>query len=329
MTDTALTLRSRLSEPPLDEPTMRAMFDQVCNWGRWGAEDEMGALNFITPETRLAAARLVESGESISLSHDFPTIPHRDNPYPAHHHMTIAGDDSCCIGVPGIEIARDYIGIHFHGMASSHIDALCHIFADGRMYNGVPASEVKSTGARRNSIHSAHQGITGRGVLLDLPRAFGRDYIDPAELIGVAELEAAERACSVTVGRGDILLIRMGREVMERDEEVAAGRAAGAPLDLASLHPSVVPWLHQREIAVLGSDGVHDATFQQISNAVWPVPIHTLGIVAIGLHLLDNLALGPVAAMAAEHGRWAFHLCIAPLRVVGGTGSPVNPIATF
>jgi kynurenine formamidase len=329
MTDTALSLRSRFDVPPLDEPAMRAMFDQVCNWGRWGAEDEMGALNFITPETRRAAVRLVESGESVSLSHDFPTIPGRDNPFPAHHHMTVAGDDSCCVGVPGIEIARDYIGIHFHGMASSHIDALCHIFADGRMYNGVPASEVRSTGARRNAIDATRHGITGRGVLLDLPRVFGRDYIDPADFIGVEELEAAEAVCGVTVGRGDVLLVRMGREVMERDEAVAAARATGAPLDLASLHPSIVPWLHAREIAVLGGDGVHDATHRQISNAVWPVPIHTLGIVAIGLHLLDNLALGPVAAVAAEHGRWEFHLCIAPLRVVGGTGSPVNPIATF
>ena len=186
MTDTALTLRSRHDEPPLDEPTMRAMFDQVCNWGRWAADDELGALNFITPDTRREAARLVQSGESISLSHDFPTMPGPDNPYPAHHHMTVAGDDSCCIGVPGIEIARDYIGIHFHGMASSHIDALCHIFADGKMYNGVPASEVRSTGARRNAIDAARHGIVGRGVLLDMPRTFGRGYIDPGDLIGVA-----------------------------------------------------------------------------------------------------------------------------------------------
>jgi kynurenine formamidase len=308
---------------------MRAIFESVTNWGRWGPEDELGALNFITPELRREAAGLVRSGECISLARDFPTVPGPDNPYPAHHHMTIAGDDSCCLGIPGLEVAQDYIGIAFHGFASSHIDALCHTFADGRMFNGAPASDVLSTGARRNAIDAVRDGIVGRGVLLDMPLALGRNYIEPDTLIGISELEEAEAACGVTVGRGDILLVRMGRDVMERDEAVAAGRATGSPLRLAGLHPSVLPWLHAREIAALGGDGVQDPVIEHQSNRLWPMPIHACGLVAMGLHLLDNLSLERLSEAAGRLRRWSFQLCISPLRIVGGTGSPVNPIAVF
>lgn len=329
MSETIASLRSLSGEPPLSEQSIRAIFDSVSNWGRWGPDDELGALNYITPGRRREAAGLVRSGECVSLARDFPTIPGPDNPYPAQHHMEIAGDDACCLGVPGLEVAQDYIGISFHGFASSHIDALCHTFAEGRMFNGAPASQVLSTGARRNAIDAVRDGIVGRGVLLDMPRALGQRYIDPDTLIGIAELEAAEAACDVTVGSGDILLIRMGREPMERDEAVAAGRAGGKPLRLAGLHPSVLPWLHAREIAALGGDGPQDPVTDYLSNPVWPWPIHACGLVSMGLHLLDNLSLERVAETAARLGRWSFQLCIAPLRIVGGTGSPVNPIAVF
>jgi kynurenine formamidase len=329
MAEQLASLRSLRSEALLDEQAIRGIFDSVSNWGRWGPDDELGALNFITPELRRAAAALVRSGECVSLARDFPTIPGPDNPFPAHHHMTIAGDDSCCLGVSGLEVAQDYIGINFHGFASSHIDALCHTFADGRMFNGGSASQVLSTGARRNAIDALRDGIVGRGVLLDMPRALGRPWIEPETMIGVAELEAAEAAGDVTVGSGDILLIRMGREPMEQDERVAAGRARGEPLRLAGLHPSVLPWLHAREIAALGGDGPQDPVLDYLSNPVWPWPIHACGLVAMGLHLLDNLSLERVAEAAARLGRWSFQLCISPLRIVGGTGSPVNPIAIF
>jgi kynurenine formamidase len=323
------TLRSLASEPPLKEAEIRAIFDQVSNWGRWGPDDELGALNFITPELRGEAAALVQAGECVSLARDFPTIPGPDNPYPAHHHMEIAGDDGCCLGVPGLEVAQDYIGISFHGFASSHIDALCHTFADGRMFNGAPASAVLSTGARRNAIDAVRDGIVGRGVLLDMPRALGCRWIEPGTMIGIPELETAEAAGGVTVRRGDILLVRMGREPMERDEQVAASRAIGKPLRLAGLHPSVLPWLHAREIAALGGDGPQDPVLDYASNPVWPWPIHACGLVAMGLHLLDNLSLERLVETAARLERWAFQLCVSPLRIVGGTGSPVNPIAIF
>jgi kynurenine formamidase len=307
-----------LSLPTLTGAQMQALFDAVSNWGRWGPDDERGTLNHLTPVEAKAAAALVETGRTVSLSRNFPTQPGPENPWPAHHHMVIAGDDPCVPGVDGLEVSTDYIGIAFHGMASSHLDALCHVFQGGRMYNGHPATDVKSTGARRNTVMTLKDGLAGRGVLLDLPRALGVDYVEPQHLVTVTELEQAEAAQGLRVGKGDILLIRFGRDVRRRthDDQQVAG-----------LHPDVARWLHAREIAVLGGDGVHDPIPSGLVAKDWPMPIHMLGLVAMGLHLLDNLYLEDIAAATAEANRWAFLLTLAPLRIEGGTGSPLNPIA--
>ncbi len=133
--------------PSITANQMQALADSVSNWGRWGEEDERGTLNHLTPDHARAAAALVSLGRTVSLSRDFPVSPGPENPWPAQHHMVIAGDDPCIPQVPGLEVSTDYIGIAFHGMASSHLDALCHVFQGGRMYNGRPATQVKSTGA--------------------------------------------------------------------------------------------------------------------------------------------------------------------------------------
>ena len=299
---------------------LKALFDQVSNWGRWGADDERGALNHIGAAEVARAAGLVAEGRTVSLSRNFPTQPGPENPWPAQHHMVIAGDDPCVPGVDGLEVSTDYIGIAFHGMASSHIDALCHVFAQGRMFNGHPAADVKSTGARRNTIMAAKDGIVGRGVLLDVPRAQGASFVDADHMVTVAELKAAEQALDVTVGKGDLLMIRLGRDVRraEFQDQLVAG-----------LDPRVMGWLHERQVAVLGGDGVHDPIPSGVVHRDWAMPIHMLGLAAMGLHLLDNLDLEPLAATCAELGRWEFQLVAAPLRIEGGTGSPLNPIAIF
>ena len=297
---------------------MEALFRRVSNWGRWGADDERGTLNHLGPAEARAAAALVVQGRTVSLSRDFPVLPGPENPWPAHHHMVIAGDDPCVPGVDGLEVSTDYIGIAFHGMASSHLDALCHVFQGGRMYNGHPASDVRSTGARRNTVMTLKDGVAGRGVLLDVPRALGVPFIDPERLTTVADLEAAEAAQGLRVGKGDILLIRLGRDV--RRETFPDQAVAG-------LDPEVALWLHQREVAVLGGDGVHDPIPSGLVAPGWPMPIHMLGLVAMGLHLLDNLDLEAIAGVCAEQARWAFLLTLAPLRIPGGTGSPLNPVA--
>ena len=297
---------------------IQAVFDAVSNWGRWGPDDERGTLNHLTPAEARAAAGLVENGRTVSLARDFPTQPGPENPWPAHHHMVIAGDDPCIPGLDGLEVSTDYIGIAFHGMASSHLDALCHVFKGGRMYNGHPASEVKSTGARRNTVMTVKDGVAGRGVLLDLPRALGAPYVDPDHLVTAAELERAEQVLGLRVRKGDILLIRFGRDVRRQSHDDQA---------LAGLDPDAALWLHRREVAILGGDGVHDPIPSGRIAPDWPMPIHMIGLVAMGLHLLDNLDLEAIAAACAEVGRWAFLLTLAPLRIAGGTGSPLNPIA--
>src|SRR5215469_11373173 len=204
---------------------MQALFEACCNWGRWGPADERGTLNHLTAAETRAAAALVSEGRTVSLSRNFPTQPGPENPWPAHHHMVIAGDDPCVPGIDGLEVSTDYIGIAFHGMASSHLDALCHVFQGGKMYNGHPAADVKSTGARRNTVMTLKDGLAGRGVLLDAPRALGVDFIDPEHLLTVAELERTEAAQNLRVGKGDIVLVRLGRDARRKtvDDQKVAG----------------------------------------------------------------------------------------------------------
>jgi kynurenine formamidase len=210
-------------------------------------------------------------------------------------------------------------------MASSHIDALCHVFVEGKMYNGRPATDVKSTGAKRNTIMAARDGIVGRGVLLDLPAARGVPFLDPDVEVTVADLEAAEKFLRVKVEEGDILLLRFGRD--KRRENVPTSTPEGQKL--AGLHAECVDWLHTSRVAVLGGDGIHDPLPGGRDYDHWPIPVHMCGLAGMGMHLLDNLYLEDLARACAEEKRWSFFLTVAPLRIEGGTGSPVNPIALF
>jgi kynurenine formamidase len=295
----------------------------VSNWGRWGADDERGTLNYLTAERTAAAARLVRTGTSVSCARNFPVHPGPENPTPALHHIVVGGDDPCAHGIPGMEVSLDFIGIAYHGLASSHIDALCHVFVDGKMYNGFDAKEVRSTGARRNSIMSARDGICGRGVLLDIPRLRGLPYVDPKKPVTAAELGAAEEQQGVHAGEGDILLVAVGRDAWREHNTPNPGE--GPPL--AGLAPDCIPWLHERRISVLGSDAVHDPTPSPSPITDWPIPVHMCGLVSMGLPLLDNLYLADLEKLCAAQRRWEFLFTVAPLRVERGTGSPVNPIA--
>lgn len=302
---------------------MRAIFDGAKNWGRWGDEDEAGALNYITAQHRREAAAGVSVGEVVSCARELAVRPSMENPHPALHMMTRGGDD-CVVPGLGMESTADFVGVAFHGMSTSHIDALCHVFVDGLMYNGFAGTEVRSTGARRGSIMAAGDGIVGRGVLLDIPELKGVPYLEPNTAVTVADLEATEAAQSVTVGEGDILLVGTGRD---------ARRAETGPWHpftdgLAGLHPECIPWLHRRRISVLGCDGVSDALPGR-NPPQWIMPIHQCAIVAMGVHLLDNLRLDRLTEACARNRRWSFLFTVAPLRVEGGTGSPANPIAVI
>lgn len=310
-------------DPWYSNDEMRSMFESVKNWDRWGAEDQAGALNLITAECRRSAAAEVRVGESVSCARELPVKPNVENPHPALHMMVRGGDD-CVVPGLGLESTSDFVGVAFHGMATSHIDALCHVFVDEQMYNGFPATDVKSTGAQSGSIMCARDGIVGRGVLLDIPGLLGLPYLEPAAAISVAQLEAAEQRQQVTVGAGDIVLIATGRDARRAESGPWHPFTSG----LAGLHPECIPWLHARDIAVLGCDGVSDV-LPGNHPSDWVMPIHQMVIVAMGVHLLDNLRLDRLAQACERNNRWTFLFTVAPLRIEGGTGSPVNPIAVF
>jgi kynurenine formamidase len=234
--------------------------------------------------------------------------------------MLASGDARDANGIPGYEAARDHLSLDVHGLLTTHVDALSHMFVRGEMYGGRPASEVRSDGARANTVLSMADGVIGRGVLLDVPRALGSPYLGSGEVVTVEDLEVAEYAQGVTVGPGDILLVAWGRE---------ARKAATRGFDgFAGLHAECLPWLHEREVAVLGSDGISDP-MPFVGTPEWPFPVHQIGITAMGLHLVDNAALAALGERCAASGRWEFLFTMGPLRIAKGTGCPVNPVAVL
>ncbi|MBL9176336.1 MAG: cyclase family protein [Verrucomicrobiales bacterium] len=286
----------------------------LSNWGRWGPGDELGALNLVTPAKRLAALALVREGVSVSLARDVEKAKAEDNGSPFQHLMDRAGTNN-----PGYSVA-DTFRVSYHGMAHTHLDSLCHMFHEGRMYNGYSQTEVLSDGAHRLGVQNLKSGILTRAVLVDLPLLKGVDFLEPGSAILPADLDAWERTQGIRVTPGDVVLIRTGRW---------ARRAARGPWSgsFAGLHGSCARWLKERDVAVLGSDAASDVLPSGVDGVM--MPLHQLCIVAMGTWILDNCDLEAVSVAARKRGRWEFLLTLAPLAVPGGTGSPVNPIATF
>jgi kynurenine formamidase len=227
------------------------------------------------------------------------------------------------LGNPQAGYLSDRYTIAYHGYAHSHMDALCHNSLDGVMYNGFSRATVDSiAGCTRLGITNAKQGIVTRGVLMDIARLKGVDYLEPGTPIYVEDLEAWEREAGITVGPGDVVFVRAGRWARRAEEGAwATGRTA------AGLHASAVPWLHERGVAMLGSDYTSDVLPSLVEGVAQPV--HLLTLVAMGLWLFDNLDLEAVAEAAADQNRWEFMFVAAPLAVPGGTGAPLNPLAIF
>jgi kynurenine formamidase len=298
---------------PLAPAEVTEFHRTLSNWGRFGERDQLGTLNLITPAKRIAAAALVRSGRSVSCARPLPTEPGPDNPIPVVHLMTATATE----GYGG-----DYLALAPHGYGTSHIDALCHIFNDGKLYNGYGIENVTARGARELGIHELRDGVVSRGVLLDVPRTRGVAFLEPGEPIFVDDLERAETEAGVRVAEGDVLLVHTGRWRC---------RAERGPWNagelLAGLDASCLAWLHARGVAALGCDGVSDVLPSRIPGMT--LPIHGVAIVAMGLHLIDNLELTVLADVCAEERRWSFLLTVAPLVLQRGTASPVNPIALF
>ncbi len=303
------------SSPKLTAAILDQWMEDLSNWGRWGKEDELGTLNLITPEKRRRAAALVTDGVSVSLAFDLAKEANPNNEFPLEHSLRVHEND-------GGVFAEDTYTIRYHGFAHSHVDALCHIFHQGKMYNGFLRSEVKPSGAEKLGVQHMKQGIFTRGVLVDVPWLKGVPYLEPGTAIRIEDLEAWEQKTGLHVESGDVLLVRTG--LYERQRQLGSWNFIQAA---AGLHASVATWLKERDVAVVGSDATNEVFPSGIEGV--PFPIHQLAVVALGMPLLDNLNLEDLAREAQARNRWEFLFVAAPLRVPGGTGSPVNPLATF
>ncbi|MEU7036461.1 cyclase family protein [Streptomyces sp. NPDC046237] len=283
-------------------------------------EGRCGALRHLTPERVAAAAAEVRIGRTVSLAAPIDTVPGPDDPEPAVHRMTGPSPDD--IGSDALRFATDRFAMNVHGDADSHLDALCHVMFDGELYGGVPATTVTAEGALRLSVDLLSAGIVGRGVLLDIPRLRGVPWLEPGDHVTSGDLTAAEAAQGVRVGPGDLLFVRVGHRL--RRTERGPWNAAEARV---GLHPTAVEFLAEREVSVLGGDGNNDTAPSAVKDIAFPV--HVLAIHALGIHLMDYLRFEDLGAACAEAGRWSFLCVVAPLRLPGATGSPVNPIAVL
>lgn len=301
----------------MTEAEFRELYRQLRAGLPWDAADRRGALNNLTPQRTLAAADQVRLGRTVSLAAPIENKKAPDNPHPAVHQMTGTAADA---GEEGLSFGTDRIEMNVHGNADSHMDALCHVMFDGHLYNGVPAGKVTDSGAHELSVGIARDGIAGRGVLLDIPGVRGTDWLEPGDQVTVTDLEAAEERQRVRFGAGDQLFIRVGHRCRRNTRgpwDAAAARAG--------LHPSVMPLLAERQISVLGSDSNSDTAPSGVQGVDFP--IHILAINALGMTLLDYLQFEDLLPLCRENRQWSFLCVIAPLRLPGGTGSPVNPIA--
>ncbi len=296
----------------------RSLYDRLRRGNPWGPADRRGALNAITPERMVAAAGEVRMGRTVSLAAEVEHEATADNPEPWVHHIShpATGRD----GKRGLDFAVDSLTLQVHGNADSHIDALCHVVYDGTLYNDVVPGAWTQDAAGELAIGAAGQGIAGRGVLLDIPRLRGADWLEPGDHVTTADLLGAEKSQHVRIGDGDILLVRVGHR--RRRTVLGPWDAASAR---AGLHPSALELLADRRIAALGSDGNNDTAPSAAEGVDFPV--HVLALRALGMMLLDYLQFEDLTPVCAAAGRWSFLCVIAPLRLPTGTGSPVNPIA--
>lgn len=290
-----------------------AVLQRCTNAGRWGASDVLGTLNHITPDVRMAAASLVRTGRALSLAKPIDVRPSAVNPRPAWHVMHLETERPYA--------TADSLHLQIHGLATTHFDALGHMFLDGVGYNGNRQSDVVTDqGVSPLDIQAMADGIVTRGVLLDVAAAHGRPWLPAGTAVGVVDLEAAEHRQGVRIGAGDAVFVHIGLERREATE------GPEDPAVRAGLDVSAVEWLQEREVAVYSGDCIE--AFPQRGRAV-EMPLHQIGIARMGLALLDCPTLTRLLDLCHELDRWEFLLTAAPLVVPGGTGSPVNPVAVF
>jgi len=313
----------------MSEDALRTLALQVRNWGRWGPDDELGTLNYITPDTIAAACRLATTGKvfalGIPLQREGPQSGTRQRFNPIHAMFRDGGDrprtPADVAEMQGYGGSDDWIVMPLQSV--TQWDSLAHIFYDGKMWNGYSADLVTSTGAAKNSIDKTRDKLVGRGVLLDVARHKGVRALEPGYAITVADLEATAAAAGVDVRRGDLLLIRTGHMSRYLDR----GDWRHFDLDpFPGVSVYAAPWLHARQIAAVASDNyaveVRPSEIPGFRN-----PFHVCAIPNMGLTLGEIFHLEDLAADCAADGRYEFLLVAPPLPVTRGVGTPINPYA--
>ena len=311
----------------LTESDVVKMIASLSNWGRWGKDDELGTINLITPEKRKRAAALVRDGVPVSCARPIATNAiDADTTFQPLRFMVDSGEGRDHDSPERILTRRgasEFIGMVFHGYTITHVDTPAHYFWQGKIYNGRSCNLITSReGAQVESVDLLRDGVVSRGVLLDVAALKGR-WLGSGEGVTPEDLEAAEKAQNVRVEPGDILLIRTGYYARRLAEGPGHPLKDGSP----AAHVVCMPWFRERDIAMLGTDTHNDvspATHPGLGNVV-----HIVALVSMGLWLIDNANLEDLAQACAARRRWEFMLTIAPLRLQGVTGSPVNPIALF
>ncbi|WP_176562130.1 cyclase family protein [Mycolicibacterium palauense] len=322
----------------------RALADQVRNWGRWGADDELGTLNFITADIVAGAATLARHGKVFPLGVDFGSsgpqgaFKFRNNPV---HVMTVDGGDADTLVQYGPEWLRNAVAhdvsaffadnpFRFNDdmivmplQAASQWDALSHVYYEDKLYNGFPAGSVTSFGAYHCGIDKVDgKGITSRGVLLDVVRHRGAEvFLEPGNPVTPEELDAVAAAQGVEVRRGDIVVVHTGW--WTRFGISGDGAEPGSGLDWRC-----AGWLHEHEVAAVAADNLMVEDPDPASGVEGTfLPMHMLCLRDMGLMLGEYWDLGALSADCAADGVYEFQLIAPPLRVVGAVGAPVNPIA--
>jgi kynurenine formamidase len=317
----------KYSEGKLDMKILRATAEKCSNWGRWGPDDEIGTLNHISPQDIVNAATLIRKGRVFSLALNFDNQgPQRGlwgNRFNPIHTMLATGTDAVAGNQDegGIRYADDMVSLPLQ--CGTQWDALGHIFYDDKMWNGYDAALVDSNGAQKNGIEKVKDKMVGRGVLLDVARHAGVDFLEDGMAITNDDLDQTAQAQGVEVRRGDFVIVRTGQMGQRlRDAEwggYAGGEAPGLAFETAE-------WIYDKEIAAICCDTwgceVRPNETTQASQ-----PWHWVVIPMIGISMGEIFVLDPLADDCADDGVYEFFFCAPPLPVTKAVGSPLNPIA--
>jgi kynurenine formamidase len=304
-----------------NEADFRRAMKELSNWGRWGADDELGAANLITPAKRKQALALAKDGVPISLAHDVAQEKAPDSPNVLERTL---GN----VAPTGTTDRYSYTGT-YHGVVHSHLDAVdCHIMYEGKGYNGRSVDDIKAAGGcPKGDINALKDGVVTRAILFDATRLPGKaasqGWLEPGTAIHREDLEALEKSERVKVSPGDVILLYTGRW----KRRAALGPWPNAT-GFAGYHADVAYFIKERGISFIGCDGPNDVQPTGLPPSVG-IPLHQLALAAMGVSIFDNLDFERAVEQARRLNRYEFLFMAAPLRIEKGTGSPLNPLAVF